>query len=319
MKREYFISILLFLLVLSCARQGKKPSPAVQPETREALEVKAENFVSNGIDFYRAKKYDQAIEQWKQALKLIPDDAEVHNFVGLAYHKTGKLDSAIAAYSEAVKYDPQYHQAWNNLGYMYFLKGDYQTALKHFKKSLQENPNYTQARLNLEKTEQIVSGKLPIQAFELVEKTSRIDSLELQIKQYRQALQIDSNYVDAWNNLGVAYYYYGNLDSAVYCIRKALDKNPDYPPAHNNAGFILDAMGDYQKAIAHYQKAIHLRPDYVVALVNLVDTYVNAKDLDSARTTLKALQESFGENILVRERVREYQDLLNQTNDGGGK
>ena len=316
MKRNLSIFFIFLLLIFSCSRLFKKEAPP-PGEVSEAAEIVAENYVSDAIDYYQAKKYQKAIEGWKKALKIISQDAEVNNFVGLAYHRTGKLDSAIVYFKEAVKLDTGYHQAWNNLGYMYFLKSDYPQALSNFDRALKINPNYEQARLNRIKTDQILQGKLSIQAFEIVEKTAKIDSLELQIANYRKALQIDSNYVDAWNNLGVAYFYYSNLDSAVICLRKALDKNPDYPPAHNNVAYILDILGEHDKAIAHYQKAIQLRPNYVIALSNLVDTYVHKQDYDSAREILDALRETNSENYLVRERVDDYQELLYGIMPGG--
>jgi tetratricopeptide (TPR) repeat protein len=202
---------------------------------------------------------------------------------------------------------------------MNFLKGNYQKALGFFDEAIRANPNYQQARLNRNKTAEIIDGKLKIQAFELVEKTSQFDSLELQITNYRKALEIDSNYVDAWNNLGVAYFYYSNFDSAVLCLKKALDINPDYPPAHNNAGYILDALGEYDKAIVHYQKAIELRPNYLIAMANLLDTYVHKKDYDSAKTLLQGMRSLDPNNYLVRQRIDEYQELLFGNRPQGGE
>ena len=151
-----------------------------------------------------------------------------------------------------------------------------------------------------------------------MEKSAKLDSLEMQIRNYRRALEIDSNYVDAWNNLGVAYYYYGNLDSAVICFKRSLDINQDYPPAHNNAGYILDALGDYDQAIAHYHKAIELRPNYMIAMANLVDTYVHKKDYQSARQILDAMRKTNPQNYLVRERIQDYQELLYGNSPQGG-
>ncbi len=320
MKRLLFISFIGLFFLLSCSRVVRKQPTPTPAETPTEAETRAENFVGDGIDYYKVDKYRDAIRNWKKALEIIPQDAEVYNFMGLAYHKLGKLDSAIIAFNKAVELDSSYYQAWNNLGFMHFLKSDYQKALDYFDRSLKENPNYEQARLNRQKTEAILQGRLPIQAFELVEQAAKIDSLELQIANYRRALQIDSNYVDAWNNLGVAYYYYGNLDSAVYCLKKALDKNPDYPPAHNNAAYILDATGKYDEAIAHYQKAIQLRPNYLIAMVNLLDTYVHKKDYSSAREILDALRKIAPGYSLVRQRLEEYNFLLVKKNeDTGGK
>jgi len=309
MRKNIFLFVVILLFLSSCSRFFKKePTPPV--ETPEQREIIAENYVSDAIDFYQAARYEEAIKTWNKALRIIPNDAEVHNFVGLAHHRLGDLDSAIISFETAVEIDPAYHQAWNNLGYMNFLQGNYEKALRYFDESLQVNPNYEQARLNRQKTAEIIDGRLKIQAFELVEKTSQIDSLELQILNYRKALDVDSNYVDAWNNLGVAYFYYSNFDSAVFCLKKALDINPDYPPAHNNAGYILDALGEYDQAIAHYQKAIKLRPTYIIAMANLVDSYVHKKDYESAKTMLQGLRSMDPNNHLVRQRIEEYQELL---------
>jgi len=309
MMKKIVVLIIVIILLSSCSRIFKKEQPE-PPEVKETPEVIAENYVSDAIDFYQAARYREAITGWKKALKIIPNDSEIHNFMGLAYHRIGELDSAITSFETAVEITPTYHQAWNNLGYMHFLQGNYEKALGFFDEALRVNPNYEQARLNRVKTAEILEGKLKIQAFELVEKSSDSDSLELQILNYRKALEIDSNYVDAWNNLGVSYYYYGNMDSAVISLKKALDKNPDYPPAHNNVAYILDAMGEYDQAIAHYQKAITLRPDYLVAMANLVDTYVHKKDLESAKIILETLRKSNPNHYLVRERIEDYQELF---------
>lgn len=307
---------IILIVMMSCAPQVKKVPPV---EPTETAEIMAENYVNDAIDFYQNQKYPEAIASWKKALYIIPQDAEVHNFVGLAYHRSGQLDSAITYFHRAVTLDPQYHQAWNNLGYMHFLKGNYQLALENFDRSLKANPNYEQARQNRSKTVDILEGRLNIQVFELVEKTAKLDSLELQIANYRKVLEIDSNYVDAWNNLGVAYFYYSNLDSAVICFKKALDKNPDYPPAHNNAGYVLDVLGKYDQAVAHYQKAIQLRPNYLIAMANLVDTYMHQRDYASAKTILDALRKNAPDNYLVRQRIEEYQEILYGNTPQGGQ
>ncbi len=309
MIQKFVIFMVMLALLAGCSGLFKKEKPS-PPEVKESPEVIAENYVSDAIDFYQKERYREAISGWKRALTMIPNDSEVHNFMGLAYHRVGQLDSAIYYFERAVEINPTYHQAWNNLGYMNFLQGKYDKAIGFFDEALRVNPNYEQARLNRVKTAEILDGKLKVQAFELVEKSAQMDSLELQILNYRKALEIDSNYVDAWNNLGVSYYYYGNMDSAVLCLKKALDKRPDYPPAHNNVAYLLDALGEYDQAVAHYQKAIQLRPNYVIAMANLVDTYIHKKDYESAKVILETLRKSNPDHYLVRERIEDYQELL---------
>ncbi len=280
MNKIYSCLFLLIFILSGCGIFVKKKPPL----TRAEMEILAENYVSTGIDYFEQKEFHKAIDEWQKALEYIPEDAEVHNFLGIAYHRVGYLDSSITEYKKAVELDPNYHQAINNTGYIYFLKGDYKTALQHFDKALEVNPTYEQAKLNRQKCIEIMEGGLKIAAFELFENAESLDSLELKIQNYRKALAIDSNYVDAWNNLGVTYHYYGYIDSAVYCLEKALSINPQHPQVNNNIAFLLDNTGEYRAAVYHYQKAILAKPDYVVAMVNLGDTYYNMADYDSAQT-----------------------------------
>ncbi len=309
MKSRYLIFALAFyFLFIGCTHLFKRKPPELSEEEKAIL---AENYVSDGIDFYQAKQYPQAIQKWKKALQYIPDDAEVYNFVGLAYHRSGKLDSAIYYFSRAVEKDTAYYQAWNNLGYMYFLQGKYPQALKYFNKALEVNPNYHQAKLNRDKTRDILNGRLKISAWEIFEDAAHKDSLELQIQLYKKALAIDSNYVDAWNNLGVAYFYYGETDSALYCLRKALQKNPQHPQAHNNLGYILDTLGQYDKAISHFKAALKINPGSVAPWLNLIDAYVHQKNYQAARLYLMAVRKEIPDHPLVKERIKEYGKLLN--------
>lgn len=275
------ISLLLFLS--GCGIFIKKKAPAPAESSPEEIAALAENYVTNGIELFKNENFTGAIAQWKKALEYIPEDEEVHNYLGIAYHRVGKLDSSIQEYQAAIKLRPDYYQAWNNLGYIYFLKGEYSKALPNFQKALQINPNYEQAKLNYQKCKEIMTGKLPLKAFELVERGMKLDSLELQIRNFRRALKLDSNYADAWNNLGVAYYYYGNMDSAAFCLQKAYKINPQLPEVLNNIAFLLDLNGDYDAAIYYYQKAIQINPQYVIAVANLGDTYYHKKDLQAAK------------------------------------
>ena len=52
-----------------------------------------------------------------------PTDAEAHNNLGTALEATGKLDEAIAEYREAIRLKPDYAEAHYNLGLTLQWKG----------------------------------------------------------------------------------------------------------------------------------------------------------------------------------------------------
>jgi Tfp pilus assembly protein PilF len=300
MMLKIYTYFFLFVFILSGCGIFVKKKPSM---TKEEMEIVAENYVSTGTDYFAQKEFDKAIEEWKKALEYIPEDAEVHNFLGIAYHRVGHLDSSISEYKKAVQLDPDYHQALNNTGYIYFLKGEYKTALQYFDRALHVNPSYQQAILNRQKCLDIMEGDLKIAAFELFESANKLDSLELKIQNYKNALKIDSNYVDAWNNLGVSYHYYGYIDSAVYCLKKALEINPEHPQVNNNIAYLLDSAGEYDAAIHHYQKAIIAKPDYAIAMVNLGDTYYDQQDYDSAKTMWESALKLYPNDTTIKEKL----------------
>ena len=89
MMKKIVIFAIVVILLSSCSRFFKKDQPE-PPEVKETPEVIAENYVSDAIDYYQAARYHEAIVGWKKALQIIPNDAEIHNFMGLAYHRTGE-------------------------------------------------------------------------------------------------------------------------------------------------------------------------------------------------------------------------------------
>ena len=62
------------------------------------------------------------------------------------------------------------------------------------------------------------------------------------------ALEIDPEYVDAWSNLGVAYFKERDFDRAELCARKAIAISPDFANAWANLGMTLRAKNAYEEA-----------------------------------------------------------------------
>ena len=82
------------------------------------------------------------------------------------------------------------------------------------------------------------------------------------IAQASEALQLNPNYPEAYNNRGVAHGGLGDFPQAVQDCTKALALRPDYVEAFRNRGNAYVGMGDCKQAIADYTKAIELKPGY---------------------------------------------------------
>ena len=70
-----------------------------------------------GIALREQGKLDEAIEAYKKALSIQPNNANAYYNMGIALREQGKLDEAIEAYKKALSIQPDYAEAWNNIYY----------------------------------------------------------------------------------------------------------------------------------------------------------------------------------------------------------
>lgn len=81
-----------------------------------------------GIANYALKQPVQAIDAYRKALHLKPDDAESWNNMGNAYDQLDQLEMGIQSYQEAIRIKPNFVEAWYNLGLNYQLRGEREKA-----------------------------------------------------------------------------------------------------------------------------------------------------------------------------------------------
>ena len=95
--------------------------------------LKARAYFQIGFCYSKLGFYKDAVEAFKQAIRIAPDSANAHCNLGYAYDKLGFYKDAIEAYKQAIRIDPDYANAHGNLGRVYFLIGDRNSALNEYK------------------------------------------------------------------------------------------------------------------------------------------------------------------------------------------
>ncbi len=71
-----------------------------------------------------------------------------------------------------------------------------------------------------------------------------------------------------YNNRGIDYRKEGKLDLAIKDFDKAIELNPEFAEAYNNLGNAYDDKGDFDKAIVNFNTAVEIKSDFVDAYVN---------------------------------------------------
>ena len=79
----------------------------------------------------------------------------------------------------------------------------------------------------------------------------------------------DTDYAEAYNNMGFALQEKSDLNAAVKSFQMALRSNPEYAQAHNNMGIVFREKGDLDAALKSYENALRFEPEYADAYFNM--------------------------------------------------
>jgi tetratricopeptide (TPR) repeat protein len=82
------------------------------------------------------------------------------------------------------------------------------------------------------------------------------------IEDYTKAIEINSNYVAAYNCRGIAYYNQKKYTEAIVDYTKAIEIDADYKHAYFNRGLAYSGQKKYKEAIEDYTKAIDIDPNW---------------------------------------------------------
>lgn len=114
--KVYLPFILIFGLI-SCANQEKQ----------------AENHFKKGFEYQNQGDADKAIEEYKRALQLNPDFAQVHTNLGTVYLGKQDYPQAIWHFKKVIELNYWDRKAHYNLGLAYLYAGELEKAKEEVK------------------------------------------------------------------------------------------------------------------------------------------------------------------------------------------
>ena len=110
-----------------------------------AMASAAEDFNQKGVEFYEAEHYDEAIDQFRQALGLDPGNSLYHCNLAVAYGERGDTSFATHEYERALELNPSDLTALLNLGYAYSEQSDPERARAEWQRLIDLAPQSTEA------------------------------------------------------------------------------------------------------------------------------------------------------------------------------
>ena len=188
-----------------------------------------------GKEHLSAGRYKEAVEAFKQAVRLKPDDAEAHSDLGVAYQGMKRFDEAADSFKKAIRLKPDWAVPHIRLGILYLNTDRAQEAISSFKEAVRLEPDSAEALNDLGVA--YSNSHRPFDA---------VDPL-------KEAIKINPEWAEPYNNLGVAYIKAGKYEEAVKSLQEAIRLKPNWAEPHFNLGAAYVQSGDRQKAVEQYE------------------------------------------------------------------
>lgn len=159
------------------------PSPAVGQANQDA-----ELAYAKGIVAYGERNYPEALDHFRQAVSVAPDNPDAQFYLGLTLTRLAEFDEAITALQQTLQLDPSKTYVHYHLGLAYFQAQHYQEALPHFTQALSFDTNKAATHFYLGYTHYQL--KQYQEALPFFEQTMAIDSELAPSAQYYRGLTL---------------------------------------------------------------------------------------------------------------------------------
>lgn len=106
-----------------------------------------------------------------------------------------------------------------------------------------------------------------------------------------RAIAIDPEFSPAYNLLGYARRFLGDLDAAEAAFRRYTELIPDEPNPHDSYAELLMKVGRFDESIAAYRRALEVDPGFVNAYVGIANDLIFKGEAPAARAELLRLEE----------------------------
>lgn len=223
--------------------------------------------------YHHKKDFHNSLFYYKLYLDEDPFDSLVWTYVSLAYNELERYDKAIEACDYAIALDDKLSSAYYNKGNALAAMGKMHDAINSYNDCL---------FCNSEENAEIYCC--------LGECYEQLNNDSLAIDNYRRAIELDSEFSDAWYGLAMVAYKKNNYDDCLKTLKKALYIQPDNSDYWFSLGNLYSQTEDQKKAVEAFKKAIELNPEDFESWINLSDLYFKKNMLTKA---IKTMNESY--------------------------
>nr|XP_009669207.1 PREDICTED: tetratricopeptide repeat protein 6 [Struthio camelus australis] len=300
-------------------------------------------FQAIGICYHRLNEFEEAVRSFNQVLKLDPISADAYVGRGNSYMENGrKADHKQAQkdFLKALHLNPKCVKARICLGYNLQTLGKFQKAWNQFTIAIGIDPKChaaydgrasvclqmgetfaalqdTNAALKLTTTAPLLTNRGVVNQF--------MGHLSCAMRDYQQAISVDSDYALAYFNAGNIYFHNRQFSQAYCYYSKALQLDPRNESAVTNRAITNMLLKNITEAKEDFEKAVCLCPFSAAVYFNRANFYNILKQYELAEKDIStalsiqpndALMYKFRADIrgklgFIKEAIDDYKQAIN--------
>ena len=271
-----------------------------------AQQVEPDRLLSNAIEAQQRGDLPTAIRDYEALLKLKPKMVEVRVNLGAALAGSGRFDDAIVQYRLALRDVQDKSPIRLNLGLAYYKKGDLESASREFEELHKVRPEDAQVAILLGDSEvrlgrgaEAVVMLNPMEAanaenpdFEYVFGTALLQAgKRREGAQKLSKLAEQTQSADAYLLAGSTFLDLNDFEHARSDLEAALRLKPDLPHIYTLTGMARDQTGDAVAAEPAFREALRQDPNDFNANLYLGSILYKRRSMEEAKQYLdRALQ-----------------------------
>ncbi|XP_072485861.1 tetratricopeptide repeat protein 6 isoform X3 [Notamacropus eugenii] len=238
-------------------------------------DIKAKTLINRGLIYTELKMTANALEDFREAVQINKNDANLFLAAGICHHRMGEFEEAVYSFTRVIELNPFFVDAYVGRGNSYMEYGHKEAdkqAQKEFIKALHFNPAYSKARISL---------GYNLQALGKFQKAWN---------HFTICMDIDLGNCQAYEGRAVVCLQMGDNFAAIQDINAAV-KISTSAEFLTNRGVIHEFMGERHIAMKDYQTALTINPEYSLAYFNAGNIYLHHRQFSQANEFYsKALQ-----------------------------
>jgi tetratricopeptide (TPR) repeat protein len=238
----------------------------------------SEELMAKATAAIELRDYKSALKYLDNALKLDPENADLHVSRGKTLFELDRYDEALQELTRAIELEPHASKFYNYRAHFFGKLDITDRMMKDYDAALGYAENDS------------------VRAYILCNRAAwkMLDrEFESAYADLMQSYAVDSTDINVLNNLAMACESMGNYDQALKYMLRVLETYPDFSIGYSNIGFVYQKMENHQKAIEYFDKSIEQDSENAYSYNNRAYSKLKLGDLKGAMadvgTSLKLL------------------------------